>query len=139
MIDIGTVRRDDRSGPFFDAAAEGRLVARRCDECGHLYGAELPTCSACASEAHSWIDVEGVGSLVSWVVVHRKGGEGAAPAPIAVATVELAEGPWLTLPVDPGPDAAAPDAGLVGGASMRAGFQPVEGGETVPVWEIAGA
>jgi hypothetical protein len=129
MVDLGIVERDERSAAFFDAAAEGRLVVRRCDGCSAFYPPELPACPACRSLASTWVDVAGSGELIAWVVVHRRADTG--PLRTVVATVELDEGPWLTLPLD-----ADPDVVRAAGERMSVGFlAPGEAGrETVPVW-----
>lgn len=130
-LNLGPILRDERSGGFFDATAEGRLVIHRCRACGHLFGAELSTCSRCASDQADWAPASGDGALVSWVVVHRRGADG-NPAATIVATVELAEGPWLTLPVD-----APDDSGLRAGAAMRVAYIRPGDGEAIPVWRSA--
>lgn len=129
-LNLGTVSRDERSAPFFDATAEGRLLIHRCGACGHRYGPELGTCSACGSTDAAWEQATGDATIVSWVVVHRRDADG-APAATTVATAELPEGPWLTLPFD-----APDDAGLAAGARVHVGFVRPEGSEAIPVWRI---
>ena len=34
-MDIGVLRRDGRTDPFFDGAAAGRLVIKHCAACDH--------------------------------------------------------------------------------------------------------
>ena len=90
------VSRDDASAAFFDATAEGRLLLRRCNACGHRRGPEVPMCTECLSEDFAWFDAAGTGHVESWVVLHsRAGADGAVPDPRIVATVELDEGPWM--------------------------------------------
>jgi uncharacterized OB-fold protein len=129
------VVRDEASAPFFDAAAEGRLLIRRCAACGHWIapyqrmGASLDRCPACTSDRLEWAAAAGTGILVTWTVVHgRTGG-----AERTVGVVELAEGPWLTAPLDADP------AGLVAGTEMAVGFERPGGGEPVPVFRLASA
>ena len=123
------VTRYEASAPFFDAASAGRLLIRRCADCGHWIapytrmGLTLDRCPNCTSGSLEWAPASGEGTLVTWTVVHTREG----PArPIGV--VELAEGPWLTAPVDADP------ATLAAGMALRAGFERPGGGEPVPVF-----
>ncbi|MGN6792769.1 MAG: thiolase C-terminal domain-containing protein [Streptosporangiaceae bacterium] len=90
---LGVVRPDVRSEPFFAAAAEDVLMVRRCDECGAWLAPTASGCPGCADDTSlSWAPASGRGSLVSWSVVHPRDG-----GPVSVpALVELAEGPWLS-------------------------------------------
>ena len=90
--DFGVVRADPRSAPFFEAADRGELMIRRCDRCGRWLAPAASGCPPCGEDTEpSWAVVSGLGTLVSWSVVHpRRGGPVAVPA-----LVELAEGPWL--------------------------------------------
>ncbi len=90
--DFGAVRADPRSAPFFEAADRGELVIRRCDGCGRWLAPSASGCPQCGDDTEpAWAVASGLGTLVSWSVVHpRQGGPVAVPA-----LVELAEGPWL--------------------------------------------
>jgi uncharacterized protein len=128
--ELGHVERDERSAAFFDAAAEGRLLVHRCRTCGHLYGPEINSCTACSSEDVEWHEVSGSGTVVSWVAVHRppRDGAGGAARRSIVALVELTEGPWLTLPVD------VPAGGeLAVGEPVKVGFVRPPESEAIPV------
>jgi len=131
----GSVARDEASAAFFDAAAEGRLLIRRCDACGHWLapylrmGATIERCPVCASDTLHWTPAEGTGALVTWTVIHER----ADDSTHTVGVVELAEGPWLTARVDADP------AALAAGASMVVGFDRPGGGEPVPVLRLVGA
>jgi uncharacterized protein len=53
-------------------------------------------CTDCLSEAFEWFDADGTGHVESWVAFHgRPGTDAAEMSPRIVATVELAEGPWM--------------------------------------------
>ena len=124
------VVRDAASAPFFDAAADGRLLVRRCEACGHWVapymriGASLDRCPACTADRLVWAEAAGTATLVTWTVVHSRGGE----APRTVGVVELDEGPWMTVRLDP---AAAP---LAAGMPLAVGWDRPGGGEPVPVF-----
>jgi len=90
---MGVVRPDPRSEPFFTAAAEDVLMIRRCDGCGSWLAPTASGCPGCADDAAlTWASASGRGILVSWSVVYPRGG-GPAAVP---ALIELAEGPWLS-------------------------------------------
>ncbi|MFE1769141.1 Zn-ribbon domain-containing OB-fold protein [Streptomyces angustmyceticus] len=84
--------------PYWDAAAEGRLLVRRCraEGCGvaHHYPREF--CPHCWSEDVGWEPVSGRAALYTWSVVHRNdlppfGGR----VPYIAAVVDLVEGPRM--------------------------------------------
>ena len=92
---LAPVHRDDASAQFFDATAQGRLLLRRCNDCDHVRGPEVPMCTECLSESFEWFDAVGTGHVESWVVLPGRSGTDAASMPRIVATVELTEGPWM--------------------------------------------
>lgn len=84
--------------PYWDAAAEGRLLLRRCRAAGcgvaHHYPREF--CPSCWSEDVIWEQATGRATLYTWSVVHRNDlppfGD---RVPYVAAVVELAEGPRM--------------------------------------------
>ena len=122
MTEIGAIRRDDRSGPFFDGAAEDRLMTRRCEACGRWYAPDATSCPGCGGEL-AWARASGDAVLVSWAVAHSRTGQ---TAPLAL--VELAEGPWMYGRLA---GVAAPREGL----PLRVGFVHPDEGESYPVFE----
>jgi uncharacterized OB-fold protein len=80
--------------PFWEAAANGRLLLPRCNACGqHFFRPEV-ACTHCFSTDWQWDEASGRGSLYSYTVVHRAPAPGFA-TPFALAVVELAEGPAM--------------------------------------------
>jgi len=129
------VQRDEASAEFFDAAADGRLLLRRCTACGHVRSPEVPMCTDCISEASEWLDAAGTGHVESWVVIHTKpGADGSGPEPRVVVTVELAEGPWMVSAL-----MGVPADAVTGGMPVVVGFERPEGGEAMPVFRPAPA
>src|ERR671933_1660024 len=101
-----SVKRDDESAAFFDAAAEGTLLALRCGNCGKwvslylVYGTVSRVCRNCRSGRLEWQATSGTGTLITWTLI-----PGVPPvvegAPVqASGIVELTEGPWLTCALD---------------------------------------
>lgn len=90
------VTRDEASEAFFDAAARGVLLVRRCTDSGDVLGPQARTCHVCGSTNLEPFASSGGGTLVTWAVVRQAPLPALAGAvPYVTAVVELAEGPWL--------------------------------------------
>jgi uncharacterized protein len=95
----------EESRPFWEAAAEGRLVLPRCDACGHHVWYPRSHCPACHGTGLRWVELSGRGRIYSFSVVRRAQGEWAEHVPFVLAYVELDEGPRMVTNVlvdDPG-------------------------------------
>lgn len=135
-------RRDDDTGPWFDALAEGTLLLRRCARCSHHARPDAVGCPACRAGGGdlTWARASGRGVVVSRIV--DRAGERAGLAPVVLGIVELDEGPWLharLLPADPPdpPDPADPVDGspAIGEAVVLVVLTPADGeGEPVPAF-----
>ncbi|QFG25993.1 Zn-ribbon domain-containing OB-fold protein [Actinomadura sp. WMMB 499] len=124
-MDIGVLRRDGRTDPFFDGAAAGRLVIKHCADCDRWLAPDAGDCPDCGTTGPGWADASGEASLVTWTVTHgRPAADGTVPPPAFLALVELAEGPWLHARLD-GVERAALREGL----RLRAAFVHPEEGE----------
>ena len=94
---------------FWDAAAQGRFLVRRCTACGKAHWYPRPMCPFCWSEKTEWVEASGRGRIYSYSVMRR------APEPYVVAYVTLAEGPtMLTNLIDCDFDALAETATRLG-------------------------
>src|SRR5689334_19025334 len=103
--------------PFWDAAAAGRLLIKRCAACGerHFYPRSL--CPFCGSDRTEWQEASGKATIYSYSVMRR------VPVPYAIAYVTLAEGvTMMTNIVDCDPDA------IRIGQEVKVVFRPTEGG-----------
>ena len=82
--------------PYWDAAAEGRLLVRRCGACGRAHHYPREFCPYCWSEDVTWETASGLATLYTWSVVHRNDlppfGE---RTPYVAAVVDLDEGPRM--------------------------------------------
>ena len=87
-----SVERNEQSAAYFDAAAEGRLLIRRCEQCGHSMLARRFVCHNCGGTRLAWETAAGTGELRSWAV--NPTGSGETPA-TTFGLVELSEGPWV--------------------------------------------
>lgn len=113
--------------PFWDAAAQGRLLLKRCRDCSQPHYYPRALCPFCFSDATEWVDAKGTGEIYSYSVMRR-----GAPVPYALAYVTLDEGvSMLTNLVDCDFDA------LSIGQRVKVVFKPGEDGAPVPVFTPA--
>jgi uncharacterized OB-fold protein len=74
---------------FFDAAAQGKLLLKKCTACGALHYYPRALCPFCLSDKTEWVEASGAGTIYTYSVMRR------APVPYAIAYVTLAEGPTM--------------------------------------------
>ena len=87
---------DPLTVPFFEAAAQGRLVVQRCNSCKALRWPPLSGCPECRSRDTAWVEVTPTGTVWSFVVYHRAfAAELRAHIPYTVLMIELVDGPYL--------------------------------------------
>ena len=115
--------------PFFEAAAQGRLLFKHCNACGKAHHPPRSMCPHCHSDRTAWQASKGRGAVYSASML-RKG----VPVPYCIAYVTLDEG--VTLMTD-----------LVGfgdstpaiGTRVQVRFVEADGGAKVPMFEPAEA
>lgn len=113
---------------FWDAAASGRFMLPRCDDCHRHHWYPRALCPHCFSNRVSLQPASGQGVVYSFTVFRRE------KLPYVLAYVTLAEGPtMLTNLVDCDADA------LAVGQPVRVQLQATEGGPPVPVFRPAAA
>lgn len=79
--------------PWWQAAAEHRLLVQRCTACGHTRLPPAPLCPRCRSTDSDWKQVSGRGTLYTYTVVHRPIAAGQRlPFVIAVVALEDSDG-----------------------------------------------
>jgi len=85
---VGTPETNPETKPFFDGAAEGKLMIKRCTKCkkAHFYPRGL--CPFCFGDTE-WEQASGKGKVYSHSTLER-----ATPA-YTIAYVTLAEGPTV--------------------------------------------
>lgn len=57
--------------PWWEAAAEHRLVVQRCTACEHTRLPPSPVCPQCRSAEADWREVPGRGEVYTYTTVHR--------------------------------------------------------------------
>jgi uncharacterized OB-fold protein len=75
--------------PFWDAAAAGKLLVKRCTACGAAHHYPRARCPFCGSERTEWTEASGLGTVYSYSVFRH------GPIPYAIAYVTLEEGVTL--------------------------------------------
>ncbi|OIK24302.1 Zn-ribbon domain-containing OB-fold protein [Streptomyces malaysiense] len=104
--------------PYWAAAADGRLLIRRCAACGRAHHYPREFCPHCWSEDVSWERATGRATLYTWSTVHRNDlPPFSARTPYIAAVVDLAEGPRLMTEI-----VAAEEAELSAGMPLRVAF-----------------
>lgn len=115
------------SKPFFDAAAEGRFLIKRCQTCSQVHWYPRSICPFCHSDRTVWEESPGEGVVYTFSVMRRS-----PSGPYAIGYVTLDEGVSLmTNFVDVTPE------DLAIGMRVKVKFQPTEGGAPVPVFAPA--
>lgn len=110
--------------PFWDAAAEGRLLIKRCDRCDQPHYYPRALCPFCLSADTRWVEAAGTGTVYSLSTMRR-----GKDAPYTLAYVTLDEGPAVLTNLDADPD------GLAIGQRVRVRFVPTTAdGPPVPMF-----
>ena len=112
--------------PFWDAAAEGRLLIKKCRSCGQVHYYPRAICPFCFADATEWLPASGRGTIYSYSVMRR------VPVPYAIAYVTLEEGVTMLTNIE-GCDL---DTIRIGQA-VKVVFRPTEGGPPVPMFTPA--
>jgi len=73
--------------PYFEAAAQGRLLVKKCADCGGIHHYPRGICPFCLSDKVSWLDAKGTGTVYTYSITRRGG-----PVPYCIAYVTLDEG-----------------------------------------------
>jgi uncharacterized OB-fold protein len=121
---------DDETEPYWAAARDGRLLIKRCADCGATHFYPRPFCPVCWSAAVAWEEASGDAVLYTWSVVHQND---LPPfpdrVPYVAAVVDLAEGPrMMTNVVECDPDT------LAVGMALRVAYRDLTDEVTVPVF-----
>ena len=124
----------EETRPFWDAAAEGRLVVERCTACGAEAHPPRGICRACRCREMTWVEVTGPGTVYSYTVNHQRWLPD-LDVPYAVVLVEFAGHPGVRVVgrlrgCEPG-DVAV-------GMAVAVGFEPGPGGVAIPSFEATG-
>lgn len=110
--------------PYFAAAAEGRLLVKKCADCGEIHHYPRSACPFCLSDKVAWQDAKGTGKIYSYSITRRAG-----PIPYCIAYVTLDEGvTMMTNIVDCDLDKVSI------GQAVKVTFKKSTGGVSVPMF-----
>ena len=110
--------------PYFAAAAEGRLLLKKCQDCGEFHHYPRTFCPFCWSNNLAWTASGGAGEVYSFSVTRRGAG-----APYCMAYVALDEGPtMMTNVVDVDLDSVRI------GQRVKLVFKQSESGTSIPMF-----
>lgn len=122
MRKLATPEVTPEAQPFWDAAADGQLLIKRCNACGEPHYYPRALCPFCLSADTAWEAAAGTATIYSLSTMRR-----GPDAPFTLAYVQLDEGPAvLTNIVEADQDA------LAIGQRVRVRFMPSEGGPPLP-------
>jgi hypothetical protein len=101
-IDIGKplLAVTPEAKPFWEAAAQRKLVMQRCQDCRAWVWTPRPSCNECGGDRLEWTPMSGNGEVYSFTVIRQVVGRAASKAfepdiPYVVAWVDLDEGPRM--------------------------------------------
>jgi uncharacterized OB-fold protein len=125
-FDLPVIEEETR--PFWEAAANGRLMIARCGSCGYYHYYPRPFCPECWSENIALVEASGEATLYTFSIVRVND---LPPfnerVPYAVAMVDLVEGPRMsTNVIDCDHDA------LRIGMPLKVVFQEIAPGVSIP-------
>ena len=112
---------------YFEAAAQGKLLLKKCSDCNEVHHFPRPICPYCFSDRTQWVEAKGGGTIYSYSVTRRAG-----PIPYCIAYVTLDEGiSVLTNIVDCDLDTVRI------GQKVKLTFKKTEGGTAMPMFALA--
>ena len=130
-FDLPTIEPETQ--PFWDGAADEKLVIQRCAACGAWQYYPRPFCKACWSEDVSWEEASGRATLYTYSIVRRNDlppfGD---RVPYVAAIVDLAEGPRMISEVV---DCPLDDVSI--GMALTVAYRDLADGLKLPVFRPA--
>ncbi|MGD9864559.1 MAG: Zn-ribbon domain-containing OB-fold protein [Pseudodonghicola sp.] len=115
------------SAAYWQGCNDGKLLLKRCNDCGKLHFYPRAICPYCFSDATEWLPASGRGAIYSYSVTRRAG------APYAIAYVRLEEGVTMLSNI------VEADFDALGvGMPVELTFRTTEGGQALPVFRPAG-
>ena len=112
---------------FWAATAQGRLLLKRCLDCGSVIWYPRAICPECSSLYTEWFEASGRGQIYSYTVNHRGEGAYKDSSPYVLAYVELDEGPRMMTNI-----VGADDAVLAVGLPVEVVFHDTGEGAALP-------
>jgi uncharacterized OB-fold protein len=89
-----------RTSKFWKELQKGKVYATTCLKCGKLYFPPVADCGDCGSSEVEWVELDGMGEVVTFTQVFVKPASFSEEPPYIVAIARLKEGvkalAWLT-------------------------------------------
>ena len=112
---------------YFEAAAQGKLLLKKCNDCNEVHHFPRGICPFCFSTKVDWVEAKGTGTIYSYSVTRPAG-----PIPYCIAYVTLDEGiSVLTNIVDCDLDTVKI------GQKVKLTFKKTENGTSMPMFALA--
>ena len=126
--------RTELTQPYWDATQRGELVIQQCQECTHRLFPPGAHCPKCGSSKLAWEPVSGKGVIYTYTIAHRPPHPVfAEQCPLAIAVVELEEGPRMITNVV-GCDASEVEIGM----AVQVTFETIDDSDVIlPVFKPA--
>jgi uncharacterized OB-fold protein len=127
---------DERSAPYWEAAAAHQLVLARCSHCGTFAHPPELMCGHCQhpDAQFEFVPADGHGTVRSWTVMHQSFLPGFdADLPFVLVDVELDDQADLRTI---GRLVDGPDAPLAIGARVHVAFEDLAPGISIPAFEL---
>lgn len=120
--------------PFWDGAAQGKLMLPRCQDCNRVHWYPRHICPNCHAMNLEWIEASGEGTLHTFAVQHMAFGAWAEEVPFVTAYIDLKEGDRM-LTVLRGVDPAKPETIRIG-APVVVEFERADDDTFIPYWRV---
>ncbi len=118
---------NEGDAPYFEAAAQGKLLVKYCNDCKQYHHYPRALCPFCFSDKTEWKEARGTATVYSFSISRASG-----PVPYAIAYVTLDEGPsMMTNIVECDLDT------IRCGQKVKVTFKPTEGGPSIPMFKPA--
>jgi uncharacterized OB-fold protein len=125
----------EETRPFWDAAAEGRLLVERCTACAAESFPPRGICRACRSRATELVEITGPGTVYTFTVNHQRWLPD-LEVPYAMVWVEFADHPGVRVP---GRLRGCDIADVAIDLAVEVGFEHGPGGFAIPSFVALGA
>jgi len=114
------------TAPFWQAANQGELHLKKCEDCGEVHYYPRSNCPFCFSANTSWLTASGNGEIYTFAIMR------AAPIAYVIAYVSLPEGPTIMSNIV---DCDFADVTI--GAKVKLTFRQASDGQAIPVFTLA--
>ncbi|SDY25450.1 Zn-ribbon domain-containing OB-fold protein [Halobellus clavatus] len=119
------------TAPYWEAAADGTLLLRRCPDCELTFYYPRARCPDCLGDDVEWVEADGTGTVYAHTSTETVAAWPEEDLPLVLAYVELTEGPRMLTALQ----GCDPDAIEIG-TSVAVTFVPTATDDvSIPVFE----